>query len=56
VSIQKRRLSPDFGVSAMLFAATGAVTIFWCASMSAMSEIPMPDGWTILIARAAVFG
>ncbi len=34
-----------FGVSALLFAASLAVTIFCCASMSAMSGMPMPGGW-----------
>jgi len=32
------------GVSALLFAASTAVTIVWCASMSAMGEMPMPGG------------
>jgi predicted metal-binding membrane protein len=36
-----------FGVSALLFAASAALTTFWCASMSAMGEIPMPGGWTM---------
>src|SRR5512132_468859 len=31
-----------FGTSALLFAASAAVTIVWCASMSAMGEMPMP--------------
>jgi predicted metal-binding membrane protein len=31
-----------FGVSALLFAASAALTIIWCASMSAMGEMPMP--------------
>ena len=35
-----------FGVSALLFAASAAVTIVWCASMSAMGGMPMPGGWT----------
>jgi predicted metal-binding membrane protein len=35
------------GVSALLFAASAAVTIVWCASMSAMSTMPMPGGWTM---------
>jgi predicted metal-binding membrane protein len=39
-----------FGVSALLFAASAAVTIVWCASMSAMSEMPMPGGWTMSMA------
>ena len=36
-----------FGVSALLFAASAAVTFAWCASMSAMGEMPMPGGWTM---------
>ncbi|HWS72596.1 MAG TPA: DUF2182 domain-containing protein, partial [Thermoanaerobaculia bacterium] len=36
-----------FGVSVLLFAASAAVTIVWCASMSAMGEMPMPGGWTM---------
>ena len=36
-----------FGISALLFAAATAVTIVWCASMSAMGEMPMPGGWTM---------
>jgi len=36
-----------FGISALLFAARAAVTIVWCASMSAMGEMPMPGGWTM---------
>ena len=39
-----------FGVSALLFAASTAVTIVWCASMSAMGEMPMPGGWTMSMA------
>ncbi len=38
------------GVSALLFAASAALTIVWCASMSAMSEMPMPGGWTMSMA------
>ena len=36
-----------FGVSALLFAVSAAVTIAWCASMSAMGGMPMPGGWTM---------
>ncbi|MBS0222191.1 MAG: DUF2182 domain-containing protein [Proteobacteria bacterium] len=36
-----------FGVSALLFAASVAVTIVWNSSMSAMGEMPMPGGWTM---------
>jgi predicted metal-binding membrane protein len=39
-----------FGVSALLFVASAAVTIVWCASMSAMGEMPMPGGWTMSMA------
>src|SRR5207247_816221 len=39
-----------FGVSALLFAASAAATIVWCASMSAMAEMPMPGGWTMSMA------
>jgi predicted metal-binding membrane protein len=42
--------SAFFGVSALLFAASVAVTIVWCASMSAMGEMPMPGGWTMSMA------
>ena len=39
-----------FGVSALLFAASAAVTIVWCASMSAMGGMAMPGGWTMSMA------
>jgi predicted metal-binding membrane protein len=39
-----------FGVSALLFAASAAVTIVWCAPMSAMGEMPMPGGWRMSMA------
>jgi predicted metal-binding membrane protein len=38
------------GVAALLFAASTAVTIVWCRSMSAMAEMPMPGGWTMSMA------
>jgi predicted metal-binding membrane protein len=37
-------------VSALLFAASAAVTIVWCASMSGMGGMPMPGGWTMSMA------
>ena len=41
---------PSFwGVSALLFAASAAGTIGWCASMS-MGEMRMPGGWTMSMA------
>jgi predicted metal-binding membrane protein len=39
-----------FGVSALLFALSAAVTIVWCASMSAMPAMPMPGVWTMSMA------
>jgi predicted metal-binding membrane protein len=36
-----------FGLSAHLFAASAALTIVWCASMSAVGQMPMPGGWTM---------
>src|ERR1700745_1067643 len=39
-----------FGVSALLFAASTAGTIAWCASMPAMCGMPMPGGWTMSMA------
>ena len=39
-----------FAISALLFAATAAATIAWCASMSATREMPMPGGWTMSMA------
>src|SRR6516165_9026781 len=39
-----------FGISALLFAGSTAVTIVWCAPMSAMGEMPMPGGWTMSMA------
>src|SRR3989442_11661555 len=39
-----------FGVSALLFAASAAMTDVWCASMSAMGEMAMPGGWTMSMA------
>src|SRR6266513_2659935 len=38
------------GVSALVFAASAAATIVWCASMSAMGGMPMPGGWTMSMA------
>jgi predicted metal-binding membrane protein len=35
------------GVSALLFAGSAAVTVAWCASMSEMSGMSMPGGWTM---------
>jgi predicted metal-binding membrane protein len=45
-----------FGVSALLFAASAAVTIVWCASMSAMGAMPMAGGWTMSMAWLRMCG
>jgi predicted metal-binding membrane protein len=39
-----------FGVSALLFVASAALTTAWCGSMSAMGEMTMPGGWTMSMA------
>jgi len=39
-----------FGISALLFVASAALTILWCESMSAMGMMPMPGGWTMAMA------
>ena len=41
-----------WGVSALLFAASAAGTVGWCAwmSRSALAEMPMPGGWTMSMA------
>ena len=39
-----------FGISALLFAASAAVTIAWCVSMSAVGGMAMPGGWTLSMA------
>jgi predicted metal-binding membrane protein/AraC-like DNA-binding protein len=44
------------GVSALIFASSAAVTIAWCASMSAMGGMPMPGGWTMSMAWMRMSG
>jgi len=39
-----------FGVSVLLFIVSSAVTVLWCNSMSALSGMPMPGGWTMSMA------
>jgi len=38
------------GALMALFAASMAVTIMWCTSMSAMGAMPMPGGWSMSMA------
>ena len=45
-----------FGVSALVFAVSAAVTIVWCASMSAVDGMPMPGGWTMSMAWMRMAG
>jgi predicted metal-binding membrane protein len=45
-----------FGVTALLFVASWAATIVWCASMSAMGEMTMPGGWTMSMAWMRMSG
>jgi predicted metal-binding membrane protein len=54
-----RRMASErafFGVSALLFTASAAATIVWCASMSAMGEMPICGGWTMPTAWTPVPG
>src|SRR6201988_3697372 len=39
-----------FGVSALLFVVSAALTTLWCGSMSEMGDMPMPGGWTMSMA------
>src|SRR4051794_31107647 len=47
--VDPQRTSPRILVviSALLFLASAALTIVWCASMSGMRGMPMPGGWTM---------
>ena len=36
-----------FDTSGLLFAASAALTIAWCGSMSTMAKMPMPGGWAM---------
>jgi predicted metal-binding membrane protein len=46
-SVERPSQHAFFGISALLFAVSAAVTIVWCASMSAMGEMTMPGGWAM---------
>src|SRR6266404_3909825 len=50
MSSERASLQAFFGASALLFAASAAATIVWCASMSAMGGMKMPGGWTMSMA------
>jgi predicted metal-binding membrane protein len=48
--MSQRTASTFFGISALLFAVSAAVTIVWCGSMSSMGGMTMPGGWTMSMA------
>ena len=50
MSSERASLQAFLGVSGLLFAASTAGTIAWCASMSAMGGMKMPGGWTMSMA------
>lgn len=45
-----------FGISALLFLTSAAVTTEWCGSMSSMGEMPMPGGWTMSMVWTPMLG
>jgi len=47
---ERASLRALLAVSALLFAVSTVVTVVWCASMSAMGDMPMPGGWTMSMA------
>src|SRR5260370_29276198 len=52
-AISRRMLSEQaserafLAISTLLFFVSAAITIVSCGSMSAMSDMPMPGGWTM---------
>lgn len=50
VAADARERGRFLGLSALLFAASAALTAYWCASMSRMEPMPMPGGWTMSMA------
>jgi predicted metal-binding membrane protein len=50
VASERATRNTFFSISALLFAASVAVTIVWCGSMSAMGGMRMPGGWTMSMA------
>jgi predicted metal-binding membrane protein len=47
MAVERTSHQTFFGVSALLFVVSTAVTIVWGASMSTMGGMPMPGGWTM---------
>lgn len=50
MNLERTSQQAFFGTSALLFAASAAVTTVWCSSMSAMGEMRMAGGWTMSMA------
>ena len=45
-----------FGVAALVFVASAALTVIGCMSMSSMNELPMPGGWSLSMTWAPMCG
>lgn len=45
-----------FGIAALLFLGSAAVTVAWGRSMAAMGGMPMPGGWTLSMAWMPICG
>lgn len=45
-----------FGIAALLFTISAAITIAWCSSMSAMGGMSMPGHWTLSMAWMPMCG
>ncbi|WP_318270997.1 DUF2182 domain-containing protein [Paraburkholderia hospita] len=45
-----------FGVAALVFVASVALTVIGCMSMSSMSELPMQGGWSLSMTWAPMCG
>jgi predicted metal-binding membrane protein len=50
MAFQRTSQQAFFGTSALLFVGSAAMTTVWCASMSDMSGMTMPGGWTMSMA------
>jgi hypothetical protein len=50
MAIERAHQHVFFGISALIFAASAALTAVWSALMSSMGEMPMPGGWSMAMA------
>jgi predicted metal-binding membrane protein len=55
-AVFRRAVFIFYGLCALLFVASAAATVRWCASMSAMGAMPMPGGWTMSTAWLPMCG